>query len=233
MLCDNVVMFVFLFVQLGHMRTNKNCPRYGEDLDSQAEAIDPDKAMGKSHLVDPASLPQQKSVTKKMMPKSATKISPAENTEGQKSGSKTKVHSLKLKCGSIDKPPDDITLGSTQGSEQVAMSIIDGGNKSAVKVNKIVISSKTKPADVQLESHKPSIVIRRATDADRVHPEAQKTSIVFRPPVDTEKHKLSLIGHLLSYGHRQILKRNNLTKVNYQEAKRSYRPGPGQSGRKY
>lgn len=173
--------------QLGHMRTNKNCPRYGEDLDSQAEAIDPDKAMGKSHLVDPASLPQQKSVTKKMMPKSATKISPAENTEGQKSGSKTKVHSLKLKCGSIDKPPDDITLGSTQGSEQVAMSIIDGGNKSAVKVNKIVISSKTKPADVQLESHKPSIVIRRPTDADRVHPEAQKTSIVFRPPVDTEK----------------------------------------------
>ncbi|XP_048127955.1 transcription initiation factor TFIID subunit 1 isoform X4 [Rhodamnia argentea] len=176
--------------QLGHMRTNKNCPRYGEDLDSQTEAIDPDKALGKSSLVDPASLPQQKSMTKKIMPKSATKISLAEATEGQKSGSKTKVHSLKLTCGLVDKPSDDITLGSTQSSDQVAMSIVDAGSKSAVKVNKIVISSKTKPADVQLESHKSSIVIRRPTDADRVHPEAQKTSIVFRPPVDTDKAQI-------------------------------------------
>ncbi|KAI3439257.1 uncharacterized protein J3R85_004984 [Psidium guajava] len=176
--------------QLGHMRTNKNCPRYGEDLDSQTEAIDPDKALGKSSLVDPASLPQQKSVTKKILPKSATKISLAEATEGQKSGSKTKVCSLKLTCGLIDKPSDDITLGSTQSSDQGAMPIVDAGNKSAVKVNKIVISSKTKPADLPLESHKPSIVIRRPTDADRVHPEAQKTSIVFRPPVDTDKAQI-------------------------------------------
>ncbi|KAI6701624.1 hypothetical protein NL676_015948 [Syzygium grande] len=164
--------------QLGHMRTNKNCPRYGEDLDSQDRSL------------NPASLPQQKSVTKKIMPKSATKISLAEATESQKSGAKTKVHSLKLKCGSIDKPSDDVTLGSTQSSDQVALSIVDAVNKSAVKVNKIVISSKTKPADVQLESHKPSIVIRRPTDADRVHPEAQKTSIVFRPPVDTDKAQI-------------------------------------------
>uniref|UniRef100_A0A7N2N598 Zinc knuckle domain-containing protein n=1 Tax=Quercus lobata TaxID=97700 RepID=A0A7N2N598_QUELO len=41
--------------QLGHMRTNKNCPKYGEDLEAHVETADPEKAPAKIKPLDPSS----------------------------------------------------------------------------------------------------------------------------------------------------------------------------------
>ncbi|GAY32362.1 hypothetical protein CUMW_273560 [Citrus unshiu] len=59
----------------GHMRTNKNCPRYRADPETQLETADMDKSLGKSNSLDPSSQSQLKSLKKKkLISKSATKM---------------------------------------------------------------------------------------------------------------------------------------------------------------
>ena len=47
------------------MRTNKNCPKYGEDLEAHVETADPEKAPVKIKPLDPSSQTQQKTKPKK------------------------------------------------------------------------------------------------------------------------------------------------------------------------
>ncbi|XP_031394779.1 transcription initiation factor TFIID subunit 1 isoform X2 [Punica granatum] len=169
--------------QLGHMRTNKNCPRYGEDPEAQADRGDPDKVSAKSSSLDPSSQHQQKHATKKVAQKSVGKTALVEAPECEKS--LTKVKSLKLKCGSVDKILDNTNPGPTRSSDQMVLPVAD--NKPNTKVSKIVISSKSKQGEVQVESQKPNIVIR---PPDRGQAETPKASIVFRPPMAIVQSKL-------------------------------------------
>ncbi|KAL5705876.1 hypothetical protein ACHQM5_024110 [Ranunculus cassubicifolius] len=120
--------------QLGHMRTNKNCPRYGEDLDTQVESVD----SGKHNFLDPP-----KTSTKKYIPKGAAKMATSENSE--KAGSKSKVLPLKIKHTPVESQSFDT----------------DTGPRSVTKINRLVISNKPKFEDVQVET--PKLVIKPPT----------------------------------------------------------------------
>ncbi|XP_027160037.1 transcription initiation factor TFIID subunit 1 [Coffea eugenioides] len=163
--------------QLGHMRTNKNCPKYGEDVETRAENNEPEKNLGKVGILDQADQPQQKTSTKKLIQKSATKIAVVEAHEDDKSSTKAKI--LKVKCGTTDKPPDKLTPATSQNSDKPVTSDAETVHKSAVKVNKIIFSNKTKPDDMLVESQKPSIVIRPPAESDRDQP--RKKIIIKRP----------------------------------------------------
>lgn len=176
------------------MRTNKNCPKYGE-LDTHVETPDLEKVPGKSTTLNASGPSPIKTVTKKLIPKSATKIALVEASEGENSSPSTKVVPLKFKCSSTDNVPEKFTLGLTQITDQPITSDAETG-KSTVKVNKIIISNKQKTEDVHVGSHKPPIVIRPPTDTDKGQGELQKPTIVIRPPANTERdrvesHKIS------------------------------------------
>lgn len=180
--------------QLGHMRTNKNCPKYG-DLDTNTETPDLEKVPGKSTSLNPSGPSQIKTVTKKLIPKSATKIALVEASEGENLSPSTKVVPLKFKCSSTDNVSDKFTLGLTKITEQPVTSDPETG-KSTVKVNKIIISNKPKTEDVHVGSQKLPIVIRPPADTDKGQGEVQKPTIVIRPPANTERdrvesHKIS------------------------------------------
>ncbi|XP_057975962.1 transcription initiation factor TFIID subunit 1-like [Malania oleifera] len=164
--------------QLGHMRTNKNCPKYGEDLEMQNENIYLEKASSKSNLVDASAQPQQKPLIKKLIPKGATKIVLVEANESENFGSKPKFLPLKFKCGGSENP-DNIAPVIAPSSERPVSSDVETGNKSTAKVNKIIISNKMKPEEVHIESHKPSIVIRPPAEIERDMP--RKKIVIKRP----------------------------------------------------
>ncbi|XP_059653268.1 transcription initiation factor TFIID subunit 1 [Cornus florida] len=175
--------------QLGHMRTNKNCPKYGEDPETPVESTDPDKASMRSNASDSLAQPQQKTMTKKLIAKSATKIAVVEAPEDDKSSSKAKI--LKVKCGSTDKLPDKHAPSASQSSDRPITSDAEIGNKSSVKVNKIIFSNKMKPEDVQVESHKPSIVIRPPMETERNQP---RKKIIIRRPKEINQDQVSQEG---------------------------------------
>ncbi|XP_050374136.1 transcription initiation factor TFIID subunit 1 isoform X2 [Argentina anserina] len=166
--------------QLGHMRTNKNCPRYREDQETHLETPDLEKTSGKSTTVNSSSQ-CQKTTTKKLN-KGATKLSGIEASEVDN----PKVLPLIFKYGSTEKVSDKQVAGEIESSERPAISdpeIV----KSTPKVNKIIISNKMKPENVPVESHKLPIVIRPPTDVGRGHAEPQKPNIVIRPPAITDR----------------------------------------------
>ncbi|CAL8074713.1 unnamed protein product [Prunus armeniaca] len=79
--------------QPGHMRTNKNCPKYihGEDIH---------RASQKSATLNPSCQSQLKTRAKELIPKSsATKISVIEASQVENLGLSTKLPRLKFKCG--------------------------------------------------------------------------------------------------------------------------------------
>ncbi|XP_004288581.1 PREDICTED: transcription initiation factor TFIID subunit 1 isoform X1 [Fragaria vesca subsp. vesca] len=160
--------------QLGHMRTNKNCPMYGEDPETHRETPDLEKISGKSS--------QSQKTTAKKPNKSAAKIAGVEASEVEN----PKVLPLIFRYGSTEKVADKQAPGETESSERPAISDPEIG-KSTPKFNKIILPKKMKPESVPVESHKPSIVIRPPTDVDRGHVEPQKPNIVIRPPANTDR----------------------------------------------
>lgn len=172
--------------QLGHMRTNKNCPKYGEDLEAHLETADLEKASIKLKSMDPSSQSQQKIQTKKLISKSATKIAVVEAPEGEKSSLKAKVLPVKFKCGSIDKLSDNISVEAAPSSDQPVTPNPETG-KSAVKLNKIIIPNKMKLEDA--ETPKPSVIIRPPANTSRDQLEFHKRSIVIRPPAETDREQ--------------------------------------------
>lgn len=184
----NQILIAHLFDgQLGHMRTNKHCPKYGygEDQETQNDTPDLDKSSGKTTALNSSSQSQQKTTTKKLVPKSATKIAVVEASEAENLGPSTKVLPLKFKCGSTEKLPDKQPLGETESSERVTSDPENG--KPTMKVHKIIISNKMKPENVPVEPQKPPNVMRPLTDTDRGYVESQKQTIVIRPPANTDR----------------------------------------------
>lgn len=163
--------------QLGHMRTNKNCPKYREDPETRVENTDLEKATGISDSMDSLVDRLQKSLTKKLVPKSAMKIVLVESVEGEPSN---KAKTLKFRCGSAENGEGE-----------------NVGEKPAVKVSKIKISNKSKPVDIHAEPHKATIVIRPPVDTDRDLSDIHKHSLVIKPPTETdsyfESHKQSIV----------------------------------------
>lgn len=157
--------------QLGHMRTNKNCPKYGEDQETRTENNEPEKASGKPNSSDQTESSQQKTFPKKIIPKTATRIAVVDAHHDDKSSSKGKV--LKVKCGMNDKPPDKLTPATSQNSDKPTTSDAEAGNKSVVKVSKITFSNR-KTEEVHVE-HKPSIVIRPPMEVERDLPRRKIT----------------------------------------------------------
>ncbi|XP_061947008.1 transcription initiation factor TFIID subunit 1-like isoform X2 [Populus nigra] len=187
--------------QLGHMKTNKNCPKYGKEPETPVETTDLEKASRKSTSQDLLNVSQHKLQKKRMVSKSATKV---EVSEGEKS-SLAKSLPVKFKCGSTEKLSDKPADGAADHSDQPTTSDvrpvssdIDTGSRSTAKVNKIKIFNKAKPKNIQVESHKPSIVIRPPMDTERSQIESHKPSIVIRPPTYTDRnhvdpHKPSIV----------------------------------------
>ncbi|XP_038899368.1 transcription initiation factor TFIID subunit 1 isoform X2 [Benincasa hispida] len=171
--------------QFGHMRTNKNCPKYGEDLETP-ETTDQEKVSIKLNTLDPSNQSHQKAVTKKVTPKAVAKSSTTEAFEGEKSTLMAKVFPVKFKCSSSDRLSDNLSPALPQTSDLPVNS--DNETGKSVKVNKITFSKK-RTEDIQFESHKPSIVIR-PPDAKKVSLEAHKPSIVIRPPTNMDRDKM-------------------------------------------
>lgn len=173
--------------QLGHMRTNKNCPKYGEDPEPQPESRDTEKASGKLNSLDKTAVPQQKPLLKKSTPKSVAKILLVETPEEDKSTSKAKI--LKVKCSSTDKLLDKATPATSQISDMPITSDTDTASRPTFKVNKIVFANKTRPEDTQVEQHKPSIVIKPPVEMDRDQP--RKKLIIKRPKEHIDNDQIS------------------------------------------
>ncbi|XP_061352095.1 transcription initiation factor TFIID subunit 1 [Gastrolobium bilobum] len=161
--------------QLGHMRTNKNCPKYGEDLEAQLESTDIEKSSGKSSFLDPSGQSLNKAPSKKSISKSATKIAPVDNS--------TKIP-VKFKCSSTEKSSDKPAMETLQSSEKPVTS-----DSETAKVNKIIIPNKAKPDDTQAESRKHAIVIRPPTDSGRGQIDSPKFPIKIRPPSETDREQ--------------------------------------------
>lgn len=162
--------------QLGHMRTNKNCPKYGDDSETRVDSIDLEKLSSRPNFVDQIEQSQLKSLTKKFMPKNGGKVAVSEAPEDDKPTSKAKI--LKVKCGVTDKLPDRHTPPTSQSSERPITSDAEMGSKSVVKVNKITFSNKMKPEDV-VETPKASFVIKPPVDGDR--DQSRKKLIIKKP----------------------------------------------------
>lgn len=135
-----------------------------------------------------------------------------EAPEDEKSSLKTKVVPVKFKCSSADKLPDKFPVASTQSSDQPSTSdVVETANKSVGKVNRIVISNKPRPEETQVESHKPSIVIRPPVDTvDKSQAESHKPSIIIRPPANTdreqvESHKPSILIRPVTTTDRELV----------------------------
>lgn len=151
--------------QLGHMRTNKNCPKYGEDPEAQVNNQDQEKDLAKLVSQDLPTQSQEKTSSKKLMTKNVTKAH-AEGLDGEKSSSKTKF--LKVRYATADKVPDKVNSVLLPSLEQPSTSEAEAGNRSAPKVIKI-ISNKTKPDDVQAESAKLNVIIRPPSETGKDH----------------------------------------------------------------
>ncbi|KAK8472151.1 hypothetical protein PHAVU_002G127400 [Phaseolus vulgaris] len=172
--------------QPGHMRTNKNCPKYGEDLETQLESADMEKSSGKP--IDHSSHSQPtKAPSKKSISKSTTKITPVDNS--------AKIP-LKFKCGSSEKSSDKPVTETLQNSDKPVTS--DSETAKSAKVNKIIIPKKVKPDDTQAESRKHAVVIRPPTESSRGPPptdagrgqvDYNKLPIKIRPPTEIDKEQ--------------------------------------------
>ncbi|KAI9083926.1 hypothetical protein K1719_034184 [Acacia pycnantha] len=169
--------------QLGHMRTNKNCPKYGEDPEAQPESADVEKTGGKSSLLDPSGQSQHKAVSKKLVSKSASKIALLEASEGEKTSVKAKVVPVKFKCSSTEKP----VIEATQSSDKPVTS--DSETAKSAKISRIVIPNKVKSDDMQAESRKHAIAIRPPTAPSRSQVDSHKPSIKIRPPAETDREQ--------------------------------------------
>jgi len=169
------------------MRTNKNCPKYGEDLEAQLESVDMEKAGGKSISLDPSGQPQQKGLPKKLIAKSSTKFVQVEAPEGEKSSLKSKVLPVKFKCSSTERLSDKSVIEAPQSSDKPVNS--DSETAKSGKVSRILFPNMVKTDDMQAESRKHTIAIRPPTDTSRGQVDSHKRSIIIRPPTETDREQ--------------------------------------------
>nr|KYP33535.1 Transcription initiation factor TFIID subunit 1-A [Cajanus cajan] len=189
--------------QLGHMRTNKNCPKYGEDLDTQLESTDIEKSSGKSSFVDPSSQSQLKAPSKKTL-----------STE--KSSDRPAIETLQ----SSDKP---VTSDSeTAKSAKVNKIIIPNKAKqddtqAESHKHAIVIRPPSDSGRGQVEPHKFPIKIRPPTEIDR---EQSHKKIIIKRTKEVIDLELDSPGANTGHQHRKtkrIVELSNFEKHKKQE----------------
>jgi len=186
--------------QHGHMRTNKHCPRYRENTESQPEGIDMDKSAGKPSSSEPSGLPKLKPIkNSKAAPKSAMKTSVDEALKGDKLSSKTGGLPLKFRYGIPAGDLSDKPVSEAPGSsEQAVVSDIDTGIKSTSKISKLKISSKAKPKESKGESERRSHSLMPTFSRERGESESHKPSVSGQPLSSTERNQAASSRHTIS-----------------------------------
>lgn len=206
----------FRILQHGHMRTNKNCPKYGEDVDtSELETVS-----AKSYHPDVGSQ-QLKTPSKKLMPKLLVKVADAEVAESaEKAGFKSisKVIPLKFKCGSSDRIPEKALPGSQAFDKQAVVSAET--ESKPVKISKLIISNKMKPEDVQYEIPKPPVVRRPPVDMEKDQP--SKKIIIKQPKAISDVVQVNEPHDIgMGYGFRKTKKITELSSFEKQTKQES------------
>lgn len=152
---------------MGHMRTNKNCPKYGEE----PETTEVESAPSKSHPSEAATQLLPKTPSKKL-----PKMEASEGAERPAIKAPVKILPLKFKYGPPETQLEMISPGP-QSSERQATSSAGMAAQPTKKIKKIIISNKTKPQDTQQEAQRPAVVIRIPAEADRDQP---RKKIIFK-----------------------------------------------------
>ncbi|XP_059287448.1 transcription initiation factor TFIID subunit 1 isoform X1 [Lycium ferocissimum] len=202
--------------QLGHMRTNKNCPKYGEDVEARAEIIDLEKTTGKA-MSSTDHLDQPQIFSKKAIQKSATKNVMVEAHEDDNSSSKAKV--LKVKCGSTDKLPDKPTPATSLNSDIPVTSDTETGTvPPPIKFSKIKFSNKMKAEDVSDEAHRSS-VLRAPTETAESH---RSKKIVIKQLKDSTSMDEGFLDGSGGMEFRKTKKINELSYLGQQERDHFY-----------
>ncbi|XP_062229396.1 transcription initiation factor TFIID subunit 1-like isoform X2 [Phragmites australis] len=164
--------------QLGHMRTNKLCPKYGED----PEMSQMDVNSVKSNPPDIVSHVQTKTPCKRVITKVSSEVTETKGPEGIE---KIKSVPVKFKLG-----PPEISLErnmSLSGSLVSAKRIMDVTDfRSAGKANKIIIPNKKKSDDYPPDTPKPSVVFRPPAEEKDI----PRKKITIKQPkgVDQQRH---------------------------------------------
>ncbi|KAJ4867252.1 Transcription initiation factor TFIID subunit 1 [Raphanus sativus] len=207
--------------QYGHMRTNKHCPRYRENTDSQPEGVDMEKSVGKPSTSEVSGQTKLKPIKgSKAASKSAVKVSVDTTPKGDNSTSKTGGLPLKFRYGIPTGAMSDTPGSEAPGSsEQAAVSDIDTGTKTTSKISKLKISSKAKPKESKVESdrplptysresesHKPCVsgnqaassrhtisILQPSLSMDRDQAESRRPHLVIRPPTEREQPQKKLV----------------------------------------
>lgn len=203
--------------QLGHMRTNKNCPKYGEDVDARAESTDLEKTTGKS-MGSIDLLDQSQIFSKKVIQKSGTKNLMVDVHEDDNSSSKAKV--LKVKCASTDKLPDKPTPATSLNSDIPVTSDAEIGTlPPPIKFNKIKFSNKMRAEDDSNEAYKPSILLRPPTETAESH---RSKKIVIKQLKDSTSVDEGFLDGSSGMEYRKTKKINELSYMGQQEREYLY-----------
>ncbi|XP_021810701.1 transcription initiation factor TFIID subunit 1-like [Prunus avium] len=145
--------------QPGHMRTNKNCPKYihGEDIH---------RASQKSATLNPSCQSQPETRAKELIPKSsATKISVIEASQVENLGLSTKLPRLKFKCGpnkmkSEDVPVEPPSVNHDTESQKVTVVIQAPANTDREEVESSQQQGPSAEAKKELHRYHKKIVIK-------------------------------------------------------------------------
>ncbi|VAI81001.1 unnamed protein product [Triticum turgidum subsp. durum] len=155
--------------QLGHMRTNKLCPKYGED----PETSEMDAISYRPNPLDVASHGQTKTLGRRLVAKVSSDVP---ETEGQESIEKIKP--VKFRCGAPEKSLErNMSVAGSLVSHKLTTDSTD--LRSTGKVSKIKIYSKPKTEDYPPDTPKPSVVIRPPAEVEKDVP--RKKVIIKQP----------------------------------------------------
>jgi transcription initiation factor TFIID subunit 1 len=151
------------------MRTNKLCPKYGED----PETSEMDAISFRHNPLDVVSHVQTKAPGKRLL----AKVSPeVPETEGPESIEKIKP--VKFRCGPPDKFLErNMSVAGSSVSDKRTMDATD--LKSTGKVGKIKIFNKIKSEDYPPDTPKPSVVIRPPAEAEK---DAPRKKVIIKQP---------------------------------------------------
>ncbi|KAJ1288769.1 hypothetical protein BS78_02G113400 [Paspalum vaginatum] len=161
--------------QLGHMRTNKLCPKNREDpeiLEMEANSVKSNPTDIVNHL--------RTKTPKRLITKISSEVT---ETEGPEGIGKTKSVPVKFKVGAPDKSLErNMSLSVSLVSDK-HMDVTD--YRSTGKVNKIVIPNKMKSDDYPPDTPKPSVVFRPPAD-EKVVP---RKKITIKQPKAVDQHR--------------------------------------------
>lgn len=192
--------------QLGHMRTNKLCPKYGED----PEMSEIDANSVKSNPMDTVNHLQTKT-PKRLITKVSSEVTETEGPEGIE---KTKSVPVKFKVGAPAKSLErNMSVSGSLVSDKLVLNVTD--YRSTGKVNKVVIPNKMKSDDYPPETPKPSVVFRPPAQEKDV----PRKKITIKQPkgVDQQRHVEPWSGQEPTRKTRKIVELSSFEEKNQED----------------